>query len=101
MLVGSIARGTTSYAQFILPAVLYWALRKVTLSNELTFIGRKSGAIYVWHDPLLLPACSILAARWLPNEAMQIALILGLAMGVSIVAGELVGRCRCLSYYRF
>jgi fucose 4-O-acetylase-like acetyltransferase len=101
VLVGSAMRGTFSYAQFILPVVLYWSLRKVKVSEGLAFLGRKSGSVYVWHDPLLLPACSILAANLLPNEAMQVAVILGLGGGISILLGELVGKCSYLSYYRF
>jgi fucose 4-O-acetylase-like acetyltransferase len=96
-----IIQNRFTYVYFILPAMLYSLLRKITPLSVLLYLGRKSGCIYVWHDPILLPACSILAAALLPNEILQVIVIMVSGIGISILLGGLVNRCGYLSFYRF
>jgi peptidoglycan/LPS O-acetylase OafA/YrhL len=98
---GCIFRDTFSYLQFVLPIGLYWALRRIKRINGLEFLGRKSGAIYVWHDPLLLPACSIIAVKLISNDIIEVVVILGLSIVISILMGEIANRTPNLSFYRF
>jgi fucose 4-O-acetylase-like acetyltransferase len=97
--VASLVRGTMSYAQVMLPVVGYGILREFPLNKALTFLGRKSGLIYVWHAPLLFPACGILASKIVPTEAAQVGVTLALTVAVSIVLGQMVNRCKYLSIF--
>lgn len=98
---GCVFKKTFVFAHLFIPALLYWLLQHLSLGDCMKFIGQKSGAIYVWHDPLLLPACSILATKLLPWGPLQVTLVLALGISVSVLVAEAVNRCRFLSWYRF
>jgi len=67
----ALISGQPCLQSLLLPPLLYLAVSKVSPVREsklLQKIGRSSGAIYLWHTPILLPACTtMLAALHVPS----------------------------------
>ena len=88
------------YFQLLIPIGLYLLVSSLPKWRRLESLGRESGSIFVWHDPLLLPALSIILAYLVPWELIRITSIFTLGIGLSIFLGRLTAKYRSLSVFR-
>ncbi len=73
-----LLQGARVPAYTLAPAPLYLALTALPRADRLlerTRLGRYSGGIYVWHAPLLMPALSLVCARYLQGAPLVAALL--------------------------
>jgi fucose 4-O-acetylase-like acetyltransferase len=71
--------------------LLQLALRlPIRLQSPFAFLGRHSGAIYVWHTPIVMPAISLLLAHFSVNGLPLILAMTVLTLAVSLAMDSLV-----------
>lgn len=58
--MAALATGQLWMVSLVVPAAMKWALSKVPLEGIVAALGKlgSPGGIYLWHTPLVLPACS-------------------------------------------
>jgi len=101
IIVMCFTKNSFFYAYYSAPLAIYLLLTFIKCPNGATFLGRKAGAIYVWHDPLILPICSILVAKIFVSTGLQVIIIMIGGIVISIALGEMTKRVTFLKYYRF
>ena len=94
------AKHSFFFAYIAAPIVIYLLLTPIKSPNPITFLGRQSGPIYVWHDPLILPFISILASKVFASSYFQLIVIMVGGISISIALGEISKRSSLLKYYR-
>jgi fucose 4-O-acetylase-like acetyltransferase len=71
--------------------LLQVALRlPIRLQSPLAFLGRRSGAIYVWHTPIVMPAISLLLTHFSVNGVPLILAMTVLTLAASLAMDSLV-----------
>jgi peptidoglycan/LPS O-acetylase OafA/YrhL len=83
----------------VLPGWLYFGLCLPIagwLTGPLSWLGKKSGSIYVWHAPLITSAVTLIVVKLFGNGIFSIALTFFLVVIVSLCIGNIVNRIRWL-----
>ena len=73
-------------------ALLFWCARNTVLSTALAWLGKRSGAIYLWHAPLLLPATSLLVVHIGMNGLPAVVVVLVLSISLSLLTGTMIAK---------
>ncbi|WP_159018153.1 acyltransferase family protein [Algibacter sp. L3A6] len=90
--------------QLYIPILLWLILKKynsITVNFNKLSIGKYSGAIYVWHAPILLPFLSITCVKLFGSKTLVIFPILIITILISIFLGKLTSRYSFLKIWRF
>lgn len=95
-ILAALATGHAWMVSLVVPTAMKWALSKLPLEGLVVALGRlgSPGAIYLWHTPLVLPACSkVLGAAGLldwPNYAVSCLM----ACAAALAIGRILSRFR-------
>jgi len=95
---------TYVFIYILIPAalfILFTRFKKLNDIAELSRLGEKSSAIYVWHAPLLLPFWSIVADRLVKIDLIEIIFILIMTITSCYFISEVVERFTIFKPLRF
>jgi len=104
--LAAILLRTSFFLYPVVPLALWWLLQRfqeLTSAIGRTQLGQRSGAVFVWHAPLLLPFCSIIAARLLVGRLDGIQVLLTVVTTIAFCYGcdQVTRRFRCFNLFRF
>ncbi len=95
---------TYIYLYVAIPICLFFLFRyldRLNLIIEVTQLGQKSSAIYVWHAPLLLPIWSIIADRLIRIDLLELPFVVIFTILSCYVISDFVEKNKTLKWLRF
>ena len=103
-LAGSVLFGNTYLLAFPAPFILYafcMRFESGLCGHAAAWLGRRSGALYVWHAPILMPAVSLVAVRIVRPDIQAVVVTFVGTVVLSVFMGRVTHAFRFLRLLRF